>query len=165
MIPTVRDLRFVWEEMPQQMLDEQQQKVRDSLRAALINWARAAGEGSDYTDNLPAPMPAPGRPLVRSAEPAAQRRAGPAAGRAPAAEVPDAPQHRHARRRCRPGPVRPASGAGRLPHLRGHHPPPRRSRRRPGARQRPGPPGRGAGHAARGGRVRPELLQLEHLLD
>lgn len=53
MIPTVRDLRFVWEEMPQQMLDEQQQKVRDSLRHALINWAHAAGETSDYTDNLP----------------------------------------------------------------------------------------------------------------
>jgi len=53
MIPTERDLRFLWEEMPQQMLDEQQQKVRDSLHAALINWARAAGEGSDYTDNLP----------------------------------------------------------------------------------------------------------------
>jgi hypothetical protein len=54
MIPMVRDLRFLWEEMPQQRLDEQQQKVRDSLRAALIHWARAAGEGSDYTDNLPA---------------------------------------------------------------------------------------------------------------
>jgi hypothetical protein len=53
MIPMERDLRFLWEEMPQQMLDEQQQKVRDSLRAALINWARGAGEGSDYTDNLP----------------------------------------------------------------------------------------------------------------
>ena len=53
MIPTVRDLRFAWEEMPQQMLDEQQQKVRDSLRHALINWARGAGEASDYTDNLP----------------------------------------------------------------------------------------------------------------
>jgi len=53
MIPMERDLRFLWEEMPQQMLDEQQQKVRDSLRAALINWARAAGEGGDYTDNLP----------------------------------------------------------------------------------------------------------------
>ena len=53
MIPTVRDLRFVWEEMPQQILDEQQQKVRDSLRHALINWARSAGEASDYTDNLP----------------------------------------------------------------------------------------------------------------
>jgi len=52
MIPTVRDLRFVWEEMPQQILDEQQQKVRDSLRHALINWARTAGEASDYTDNL-----------------------------------------------------------------------------------------------------------------
>jgi hypothetical protein len=53
MIPTVRDLRFVWEEMPQQILDEQQQKVRDSLRHALINWARSAGEASDYTDNVP----------------------------------------------------------------------------------------------------------------
>ncbi|HUI62693.1 MAG TPA: UTP--glucose-1-phosphate uridylyltransferase, partial [Steroidobacteraceae bacterium] len=53
LIPTVRDLRFVWEEMPQQILDEQQQKVRDSLRHALINWASGAGEASDYTDNLP----------------------------------------------------------------------------------------------------------------
>jgi len=53
MVPTVRDLRFVWEEMPQQILDEQQQKVRDSLRHALIGWASAAGEASDYTDNLP----------------------------------------------------------------------------------------------------------------
>ncbi|MGA2247899.1 MAG: UTP--glucose-1-phosphate uridylyltransferase [Verrucomicrobiota bacterium] len=54
MNPMVRDLRFLWEETPQQRLDEQQQKVRDSLRAALLNWARAAGEGGDYTDNLPA---------------------------------------------------------------------------------------------------------------
>jgi len=54
MNPMVRDLRFLWEEMPQQRLDEQQQKVRESLRAALLNWARTAGEGSDYTDNLPA---------------------------------------------------------------------------------------------------------------
>jgi hypothetical protein len=53
MIPTVRDLRFVWEEMPQQILDEQQQKVRDSLRHALINWASSTGEASDYTDNVP----------------------------------------------------------------------------------------------------------------
>jgi hypothetical protein len=54
MIPTLRDLRFLWEEMPQQQLDEQQQKVRDSLRAALLHWAQQAGEGADYTDNLPA---------------------------------------------------------------------------------------------------------------
>jgi len=53
MIPTERDLRFLWEEMPQQMLDEQQQKVRDSLRQALIGWAKSAGEACDYTDNLP----------------------------------------------------------------------------------------------------------------
>jgi hypothetical protein len=48
-----RDLRFAWEEMPQQMLDEQAQKVRESLQSALIGWAEAQGEGSDYTDNLP----------------------------------------------------------------------------------------------------------------
>jgi hypothetical protein len=53
LVPMARDLRFAWEEMPQQMLDEQKQKVRDSLRAALIGWARQAGEASDYTDNLP----------------------------------------------------------------------------------------------------------------
>jgi hypothetical protein len=53
MVPMVRDLRFAWEEMPQQMLDEQKQKVRTSLHAALINWARAQGEATDYTDNLP----------------------------------------------------------------------------------------------------------------
>jgi UTP--glucose-1-phosphate uridylyltransferase len=52
-IPMVRDLRFLWEEMPQQRLDEQQQKVRDSLRAALLGWAHQAGEGGDYADNVP----------------------------------------------------------------------------------------------------------------
>ncbi len=52
-IPMVRDLQFAWEEMPQQVLDEQQQKMRSSLRGALLNWAREAGEGADYTDNLP----------------------------------------------------------------------------------------------------------------
>ena len=36
MVPMERDLRFAWEEMPQQMLDEQAQKVRESLHAALI---------------------------------------------------------------------------------------------------------------------------------
>jgi hypothetical protein len=54
MVPTVRDLRFAWEEMPQQVLDERAQKVRQSLHSALIEWARSAGEASDYTDNLPA---------------------------------------------------------------------------------------------------------------
>ncbi len=53
LVPTVRDLRFAWEEMPQQLLDEQAQKVLDSMRAALIEWARNTGEGSDYTDNIP----------------------------------------------------------------------------------------------------------------
>ena len=53
LIPTARDLRFAWEEMPQQTLDEQQQKVRESLRAALLRWAESAGEAGDYRENLP----------------------------------------------------------------------------------------------------------------
>jgi hypothetical protein len=53
LVPTVRDLRFAWEEMPQQLLDEQAQKMRESLRGALIGWAEQTGEASDYTDNTP----------------------------------------------------------------------------------------------------------------
>jgi hypothetical protein len=53
LVPMLRDLRYAWEELPQQRLDEQKEKVRDSVRAALMGWARASGEGSDYTDNLP----------------------------------------------------------------------------------------------------------------
>jgi hypothetical protein len=49
-----RDLHFAWQETAQQRLDEQKEKVRGSVRAALVQWARAAGEGADYTDNLPA---------------------------------------------------------------------------------------------------------------
>lgn len=50
--PMERDLRFLWEELPQQKLDEQAQKVQDNLRAAYIEWARAHGEGDDYTENV-----------------------------------------------------------------------------------------------------------------
>jgi hypothetical protein len=53
LVPMVRDLHFAWEEVAQQSLDEQKEKMRDSIRAALTQWARNAGEGSDYTDNLP----------------------------------------------------------------------------------------------------------------
>src|SRR5205823_2581989 len=54
LIPMERDLRFAWEEMPQKLLDEQQQKMRESVHAALIGWAKSMGEANDYTDNLPA---------------------------------------------------------------------------------------------------------------
>jgi hypothetical protein len=53
MVPMERDLRFAWEETAQQVLDEQAQKVRESLHATLIAWARQAGQGSDYRDNVP----------------------------------------------------------------------------------------------------------------
>ena len=52
-VPTVRDLHFAWQETAQQRLDEQKEKMRESVRAALTGWARGLGEGSDYTDNLP----------------------------------------------------------------------------------------------------------------
>lgn len=51
-IPMARDLQFLWEEMPQEMLDERKQRVRESVRGALLDWARGQGEGSDYTDNI-----------------------------------------------------------------------------------------------------------------
>ncbi|MCU0788183.1 MAG: UTP--glucose-1-phosphate uridylyltransferase [Verrucomicrobia bacterium] len=53
LVPMTRDLRFAWEEMPRQRLDEQAQKMQDSLHAALIHWAQTTGEAGDYTDNLP----------------------------------------------------------------------------------------------------------------
>jgi hypothetical protein len=53
MVPTARDLRFAFEEMPHQQLDPQKEKVRASLHKALIDWAVTTGEASDYTDNLP----------------------------------------------------------------------------------------------------------------
>jgi hypothetical protein len=53
LVPMERDLRFLWEESSHQRLDRQQQKLRESAHAALIGWARSAGEGSDYVDNLP----------------------------------------------------------------------------------------------------------------
>ncbi len=52
LIPMVRDLSFLWEETPQELLDEQKQKVREAVRKALIDWARSRGEGEDYTDNV-----------------------------------------------------------------------------------------------------------------
>ena len=53
MIPKSADLHYLWEVMPQQQLDEQKQKVRDSGRASLLKWVQQAGETTDYTDNLP----------------------------------------------------------------------------------------------------------------
>ena len=53
LIPMARDLRFAWEELSQQRLDEQKEKVRESARSALLKWATDQGEGTDYTDNLP----------------------------------------------------------------------------------------------------------------
>jgi hypothetical protein len=63
MIPMERDLRFAWEEMPQQLLDEQAQKVRESLHAALIQWAAAPAKERLHRQSAHA-VPASGGPLV-----------------------------------------------------------------------------------------------------
>lgn len=51
--PMERDLRFSWQDSLQQKLDENAQKVLDSVRAALTEWARSRGEGTDYSENDP----------------------------------------------------------------------------------------------------------------
>jgi len=53
LIPTIRDLKFAWKEKQQQKLDQQAQKMVESGQNALIAWAKACGEASDYKDNLP----------------------------------------------------------------------------------------------------------------
>ncbi|MFU8847524.1 MAG: UTP--glucose-1-phosphate uridylyltransferase [Opitutales bacterium] len=53
LVPMERDLRYAWEELTHQVLDVRAEKMRGSLHAALINWAKTSGEGSDYRDNLP----------------------------------------------------------------------------------------------------------------
>ncbi len=53
LVPTLRDLRYAWYELPQEKLDEQAEKMRDSVRQALMRWAGEAGEGADYRDNIP----------------------------------------------------------------------------------------------------------------
>ena len=52
-VPMARDLKFHWEETTQQKLDQQQEKMRESVRTALVRWAQNCGEGSDYRDNMP----------------------------------------------------------------------------------------------------------------
>ncbi len=64
LVPMARDLRFAWEEMPQQLLDEQAQKVHESLHAALIGWAQQHGRGQRLHRQPAAAVPAPGGPLV-----------------------------------------------------------------------------------------------------
>ncbi len=160
-----RDLRFAWEEMPQQILDVQAQKVRESLHASLIGWAEAAGGGSDYTDNVPLQCL---HPTGHWFEVPNMLRNGTLArllAQRPqlkylllhnidtlGADLDPGLLGRHIRQRG-------------LPELRGHPAADRRPRRRPGPRQRPRPPGRGPGHAPRGRRVPTELLQLADHLD
>jgi galactokinase/mevalonate kinase-like predicted kinase len=53
LVPMARDLVFLWEEQPHETLDENKQKVRESGRRAILEWARHSGEGSDYVNNTP----------------------------------------------------------------------------------------------------------------
>lgn len=53
LIPMARDLTFLWEEQSHETLDENKQKVREASRRAILGWAKAKGEGTDYLDNVP----------------------------------------------------------------------------------------------------------------
>ncbi len=165
LIPTVRDLRFAWEDTPQQLLDAQAQKVRESVRAALVAWALQAGEASDYTDNVPLQCLHPVGHwyevpnLFRSGVLAAMLETR------PQLRDTDDSQRGHGGRGSRSGNSGLAhraqgdddGGGGDAAH-RGSR---RRARMRGWARAF----GRGHGAAVRGDRVRAFLLQLEYILD
>lgn len=51
LIPMARDLEFFWQQMQHQKLEERKEKVRESARNSLREWAISAGQGSDYRDN------------------------------------------------------------------------------------------------------------------
>ncbi len=92
----------------------------------------------------PDPAVQPARPLLRGPEPAPQRRARPAPGRLPPAELAAGPQHRHPGREHRAG--RPGLGdrVGGDARLRGDPAADRRPGRRPGQGRRPPPAARRA---------------------
>lgn len=52
-VPRVADLEAHWRDAPDEILDEPRQKMRDSIRAAWVAWARAEGEAADYVHNRP----------------------------------------------------------------------------------------------------------------
>ena len=64
MIPMERDLRFAWEEMPQQLLDEQAQKVRESLHADADSVGAGRGRRKRLHRQSAAAVPASGGALV-----------------------------------------------------------------------------------------------------
>ena len=51
--PTERDLRFIWEVLPQQVQSENVERVTRDLHEALISWAKSNGEAEDYNANIP----------------------------------------------------------------------------------------------------------------
>jgi len=51
--PTERDLRFIWEVLPQQVQSENVERVTRDLHEALIAWAKSNGEAEDYNANIP----------------------------------------------------------------------------------------------------------------
>ena len=75
-IPPKEIYDFIGKNLSQQMLDEQAQKMRESLHNALINWAKSNGEGENYTDNLASTMYPSGWSLVRSTKSTNQRNSG-----------------------------------------------------------------------------------------
>ena len=107
LIPMARDLTFLWEEATHEPLDENKQKVREAGRRAILEWATEPGRRVRLHRQPADPAVQPAGPLLRGAQPAAQRSAGPAARRLSRSQVADGPQHRHPGRDPRPGHARP----------------------------------------------------------
>ena len=125
-----RDLRFAWEEMPQQLLDEQAQKVRGKPSRVAHRLGPGVQSGQRLHRQPAGPVPAPRGALVRDPQPAAQRHAGRVASPSAATALPAAAQYRHPGGRPGSGIVGASHPPASLPDVRGHYAASGGSRRR-----------------------------------
>ncbi len=165
MIPNVRDLKFEWLETAQQVLDERAQKMRESTRAALLDWATESGEASDYRENLPLQCLHPVGHWFEIPNFLLNGTLAALIAERPALRTLMLHNIDTLGANLDPGTAWDPSPRRFMPHLRSHPPQVGRPRRRTCAGQRPTAARRGARPSARRGRVQPFLLQHELVLD
>ncbi len=165
LVPMERDLRFAWMETAQQVLDEQAEKVRESLHHTLIAWAKQAGEGSDYTDNLPMQCLHPVGHWYEVPNLMRNGTSASAARGAAEAAAPAGAQHRYDGRGCGSGSAGAAHRIGGGDDGGGDPAADGGPGRRAGVGGRATAAGGGDGSAERGDRIAAELLQQRHVLD
>jgi hypothetical protein len=54
LVPTLRDLAFLWQQDGRRALEERKSKIRSGAQRALQDWVLRSGECADYRDNVPA---------------------------------------------------------------------------------------------------------------